>query len=95
MVVGFGTITLRIAQSRSLKEKRAVVKRVIGRLQHQFNASVAEVDPNDRHQWARIGFALVGNDVRLINSKMDKMLNMIDDMMLAEIVDQDMEIFHQ
>jgi uncharacterized protein len=95
MVVGYGTISLRIPECHSLKEKRGVVKQVIGRLRNHFNASIAEVEDNDRHQFAKIGFSLVGNDVRLINSKMDKILNMTEEMMLAEIVDHEMEIFHQ
>ena len=95
MLVGYGTITLRIPYCHSLKEKRGVVKRIISRLRNQFNASVSEVADNDRHQWAKIGFSMVGNDVSLVNSKMDKLLNMVDEMMLAEVVDHEMEIWHQ
>lgn len=95
MVIGFGTISLRIPECHSLKEKRSVIKQIIGRLRNNFNASVAEVGANDQHQFAKIGFCLAGNDVRMINSKMDKMLNMAEEMMLAEIIDHEMEIFHQ
>lgn len=92
MVVGTGTIVLRIPGNTSLKGKRRVVKGIVSRLQHTFNASVAEVGANDNHQRAEIGLALVGNDRRLINSKLDKALNFIEALRLAEVIDTDLEI---
>jgi hypothetical protein len=94
MVVGTGLITLRLHDCRSLKAKRKVVKSMINRLRNNFNASVSEVGSNDIYQKAEIGFSLVGNDAGLINSKIDKLFNLAEDMGLAEIVDTEMEIFH-
>ncbi|OGP60906.1 MAG: hypothetical protein A2V65_05690 [Deltaproteobacteria bacterium RBG_13_49_15] len=94
MVVGYGMITFRIHDCRSLKEKRKVVKSIIAGLQNHFNASVAEVGANDLHQKAEIGFALIGNDHQLINSKIDKMINLADELGLAEIIDTESEIVH-
>jgi uncharacterized protein YlxP (DUF503 family) len=92
MVVGIGTIVLRIPGNTSLKGKRKVVKGVISRLQNTFNASVAEIGANDNHQRAEIGLAFVGNDRRWINSKLDKVLNFVEAMKCAEIIDTEMEI---
>ena len=94
MVVGIGIITLRLHDCRSLKAKRKVVKSMIGRLRNSFNLSMAEVGSNDIYQRAEIGFSLVGNDKALVNSKIDKIFNMADDLGLAEIVDTEMEIIH-
>ena len=47
---------------------------------------------NDVHQRAVVGFALVGNDQSLINSKIDKMFNMAEELGLAEVVDTEMEL---
>ncbi len=94
MVVGIGIITLRLHDCRSLKAKRKIVKSMIGQLHNKFNASVAEVGSNDIYQRAEIGFSLVGNDAALINSKIDKIFNMADDLGLAEIIDTEMEIIH-
>ena len=94
MIVGYGMITFRIHDCRSLKEKRKVVKSIIAGLQNHFNASVAEVGANDLHQKAEIGFALIGNDHQLINSKIDKMINLADELGLAEIIDTESEIVH-
>ncbi|MCK4988140.1 MAG: DUF503 domain-containing protein [Desulfobacterales bacterium] len=92
MVVGIGIITFRLHGCRSLKGKRKVIKSIISRMRNNFNASVAEVGSNDIHQRAEIGFSLVGNDKTLINSKIDKIFNMVDGLGLAEIIDTEMEI---
>ena len=92
MVVGIGIITFRLHDCRSLKGKRKVIKSIISRMRNNFNASVAEVGSNDIHQRAEIGFSLVGNDKTLINSKIDKIFNMVDGLGLAEIIDTEMEI---
>ncbi len=94
MVVGFGKITLRLHDCRSLKGKRKIVKSMINQLQNNFNASVAEVGSNDIHQRAEIGFALAGNSRNMINSKIDKIFNLADDLHLAEIIDTEMEIIN-
>ena len=94
MVVGICLVTFRIHDCRSLKEKRRIVKSLLRRVQNNFNASVAEVGAHDIHQKAQIGFSLVGTDQRVINSKSDKILNMLDETGLAEIVDSELEIIH-
>jgi len=92
MVVGIGIITLRLHECRSLKGKRKIVKSIIGQLRNNFNASVAEVGSNDIYQRAEIGVSLVGNTKNLINSKLDKLFNLVDALGLAEIIDTEMEI---
>ena len=92
MVVGIGIITFRLHECRSLKGKRKIVKSIVNRLRNNFNASVAEVGANDAHQRAEIGFSLVGNDKSLINSKLDKALNFVETLGLAEIIDTEMEL---
>ena len=92
MVVGIGIVVFRLHDCRSLKSKRKVVKSIIQQVRNRFNASVAEVGANDVYQRAELGFALAGNDRKVLNAKIDKIFNMIDDLGLAEIVDSEMEI---
>ena len=94
MVVGIGTITFRLHDCRRLKGKRKVLKSVIARTRNNFNVSMAEVAFQDVYQKSAVGFALVGNDQRVINAKMDKLINLVDGMGLAEMIDTDMEIIH-
>ena len=93
MVVGIGILTFRLHDCRSLKGKRKIVKSIIQRTRNHFNISMAEIGSNDVYQRAEIGFALVGNDQRLINSKIDKIINMTEGFGLAELVDTELEIF--
>ena len=94
MVVGIGTITFRLHECRSLKGKRKVVRSIVSRMRNHFNASVAEVGSNDVYQRAEVGFSMVGNNKAVINSKLDKIINMAEDLGLAEIIDTEIEIIH-
>ena len=94
MVIGFGTVTFRMAECHSLKEKRKIIKSIISRSQNSFNASIAEVSLNDVHQQAEIGFAMVGNDRRVINSKIDKFFEFMENLNLADIIDTSFEIIN-
>jgi uncharacterized protein YlxP (DUF503 family) len=92
MVVGIGSVAFKLHDCRPSKAKRRVVKSIIGQVRNKFNISIAETGSNDVHGRAEIGFALVGNDRKVINSKIDKVFNLIDDLGLAEVVDSEMEI---
>ncbi|MCF8025841.1 MAG: DUF503 domain-containing protein [Desulfobacteraceae bacterium] len=94
MVIGFGTITFRLDQCHGLKEKRKIIKSIISRSKNGFNAAIAEVDFNDMHQRAKIGFALVGNDRRMVNSQIDKLHEFIYRTALAEIIETETEILN-
>lgn len=93
MIVGIGILTFKLHDCRSLKVKRGIIKSIISRLNNQFNISIAEVGSNDIYQKAEIGFAMVGNDRQVINSKIDKLFNMAEGLRLAELIDTEMEIF--
>ncbi len=92
MFVGTGIIELFMADSSSLKEKRGILSRILKRTQNEFNVSIAEVGANDHWKKALIGFAVVGNDKQYINGKIDHILNFIEGLHLAEVVNAKFEI---
>ena len=59
MVVGVSVFELHLPASRSLKEKRRVVKSFVERLHERLRVSVAETGFHDLHQRAEIGVAAV------------------------------------
>ena len=65
------TVNLHLHGIGSLKEKRSIVKSVIGRLQSRFNVSISEVEHNDSKLIATIGAAVVGNDDSFIQSQLE------------------------
>lgn len=94
MVVGICHISLVIHDCHSLKEKRQVLKSLIEKVKNRFNVSVAEVGDNDAWQRAEVGMAAVGNDRAFINSVVDKAMNFIENLHLAEVVDHSIEIIN-
>ena len=75
MIIGVMTAHLAMPGIGSLKEKRSIVKGVIGRLQSRFNVSVSEVDLQDTRQMAVLGMAVVSNDSRFVEEQLDTILN--------------------
>lgn len=94
MVVGVCRVRLAIPEGASLKGKRSVVRRVIARVRAEFNVAVAEVEDLDDHGHAVVGFAVVGNDHRVVNSVIDRVVNHIGGLFLADIEDHSYEILH-
>lgn len=94
MVVGVYRVTLIVHGSHSLKDKRQVIKKLIGGVKNRYNVSISEVSANDLWQRAVLGITAVGNDRAYVNSLLDKVVGFIDHMHLAEIVDQEIELIN-
>ena len=75
MLVGVVRAHMHMAGIGSLKDKRSIVKSLIGRLQSRFNASVSEVEHQDSKTTAVIGLAVVSNDARFVNQQLDAILD--------------------
>ena len=94
MVVGVGSLDLYIPEAHSLKDKRGVVRRIVQRTRNQFEISVAEVDNLDLHQKATIGFAVVTNDGRLADSILNKVVDFVESLYLAQVIRSEFEVIH-
>ena len=75
MTVGVLTAQLHMQGITSLKQKRSIVKGLIGRLKSRFNISIAEVDHQDNKTSAIIAMSMVSNDTRFINQQFDTIIN--------------------
>jgi uncharacterized protein YlxP (DUF503 family) len=92
--VGVCTLKIHIPGSRSLKDKRSVVKSLLMRLQKQFNISVAEVDDHDLWQMATIGFACVSNHTNRVDEVISAAISLIErDYPTIEIVGKELETY--
>ncbi len=92
MKVGICVLELLIFGSRSLKDKRQVVKSLKDRIRHQFNVSIAEVDAHDLRQRATLGIACVACDTQHANSVLSNVINFVEQSHVTEINHYEIEI---
>jgi hypothetical protein len=94
MTVGVALVIFRLHEIRSLKDKRKIVKSLVERSRSRFNVSVAEVADQDVHQKASIGVAVIGNDGRVLNSLLDRIIDFMDSLGLADLVSREIELIN-
>ena len=78
MIVGLLTIQIHLHGMGSLKDKRSIVKSLIGRLKSRFNFSVSEVAAHESKALGVIGLAVVSNDNVFINKQLDTVINFVN-----------------
>ncbi|MDQ0412462.1 MULTISPECIES: DUF503 domain-containing protein [Mesobacillus] len=78
MIVGLAACECIIYDAHSLKEKRAVLQRIITRLKRKFNVSVSEVEHHD--VWQRTTIAVVAVSASKVSTERElhNALKMID-----------------
>lgn len=86
------TMSLVIRDSQSLKDKRRVIKSLKDQIRNKFNVSVAEVDRQDNHQHAVLGFAIVSGDGRFANTVLNKVVDFVQLFHQIQLVDYEVEM---
>ncbi|MGC9194583.1 MAG: DUF503 domain-containing protein [Syntrophobacteraceae bacterium] len=92
MTVGVALVVFRLHEIHSLKDKRRIVKSLVEKSRNRFNVSVAEVGDQDVYERASIGIAAIGNDGRVLNSLLDRIVDFMDSLALAELISREMEL---
>ena len=93
MVVGVLKLKLLIPENHSLKGKRGVLKRIQARVADQFNVSVTECGDQDLRQSAVLGFAAAGTSRPVVEATLQKVVDFIDDLGLAQLGEVGSEFF--
>jgi uncharacterized protein YlxP (DUF503 family) len=94
MFIAVGRFEFFIPESRSLKDKRQVLRSVIQTVRNKFNVSIAEVEYQDLWQRAAVGISCVAESV----GQCRKVLQEVEKVMAktaiggAEIVDRTIQI---
>ncbi|WP_084820129.1 DUF503 family protein [Mesobacillus campisalis] len=78
MIVGLAACECIIYDAHSLKEKRAVLQRIITRLKQRYNVSVSEVDYQDVWQRTKIAIVAVSAARQATERELQNALQMID-----------------
>jgi len=94
MVVGVLTLTLFLPENHSLKGKRGVLKKIKARVSNSFNVSIAECDGHDLWQRAVLGVCQVGSDAPYVDGALRQVVRFIEDMQIAEVGEEHIEILH-
>jgi len=94
MVVGVLKLNLTIPENHSLKGKRGVIKRIQARVAQRFNISVAECGDQDLWQSVVLGFAVAGTSRPVIEATLDKVVDFVDGLGLAEVGATGVEFFY-
>ncbi|MDO3376683.1 DUF503 domain-containing protein [Geoalkalibacter halelectricus] len=94
MVVGIARFDLILHAPQNLKEKRGIVRKILGRCRERFPISAAEVGHHDLWQRSQIGVAVVARDADAVESVLSRMEEEIERIGLAEVCDRESEIVH-
>ena len=92
MIVAVVRLSIYIHHSHSLKEKRAVIRKLVDRTQARFKLHVAEVGGQDTWQRAQLGFAVVGSDAQVVESIADEVIRSIESSVEGQVVSVDREV---
>jgi uncharacterized protein YlxP (DUF503 family) len=94
--LGVATISVGIPGAGSLKDRRQVVRSLTERLKKRFNASCADLGPDDVWERAELASVCAGSSHQEMSSRMDKLCSFVE--RAAEdggfvILDMEREVF--
>lgn len=92
MFVAAARVTLHVHGAQSLKQKRGVLNSIKQRVRNEFNVSIAEVGGQDTWQVAVLGLAAVSEDAQDARVRLERAIEFVEDLHLAEVTDQEVEI---
>ena len=93
MLIGSLQVEVFFPEVASLKEKRYVMQSLKTKIQNRFNVSVAEVDHQDKWQRACLGIACVSSDRKVVDSTLQKILDVFIREDRLEVLGHVVEVF--
>ena len=87
MLIGTCRLELIIPESRSLKNKRQMLKSLKDRIRNKFNVSVAEIDHQVLWQRLTIDIAMVANEYSFIDRALSQILNLVHSEPRINVID--------
>jgi uncharacterized protein YlxP (DUF503 family) len=93
MPIGCLTLEIHLPESRSLKDKRQVIRSLKDRLRHRFNVSVAELDGQDTWQRSVIGIVAISADTAYLEQSLRAALELAENLLGRGLIGHDTELF--
>ena len=89
--LGVLSVAIHIPAAQSLKQKRFVLKSLKDKVRNKFNVSVAELDGQDKWQVSTLGFAMINNDHRYIDSCLANLKSFVEGFPSLDVCDSAIE----
>ncbi|MBI2503110.1 MAG: DUF503 domain-containing protein [Candidatus Latescibacteria bacterium] len=80
-----------LSESRSLKDKRQVVKSLKDRIRNRFNVAVAEVEYQELWQRSTLGLAAISTEGNHANEVLDQVIRFIEQDPRIQLLDYELE----
>ena len=93
MPIGALTLEIQLPYAHSLKDKRAVLRKIRDRLRARFNVAVAEIDQQDAWQHATLGIVSVSNSRELLDSLFRQVLAESERVLGDDVADYSLDFF--
>ncbi len=94
MIVGVLRLELQLYSPQSLKQKRSIVRRILGRCRERYPVSCAETGLQDLWQRAELGFCVTGSNDNSFEAMFEKIESEIERTGLAEICARSSDFLH-
>jgi uncharacterized protein YlxP (DUF503 family) len=92
MPISFCTLEIHMPDAQSLKEKRAVLRKLQDRLRARFNFSISEIDHQDVWQRALIGAVSISGDSQKLQNITDAFVRESESILGRDLVHCEVEI---
>lgn len=92
MVIGVCTLDIYLPTTRSLKDKRRIVKSMIDRIRSKFNVSISELENQDVWGQATLGMAIITTDSTYAQQVLRAAAKIFDQYVEAEVYRLSIEI---
>ncbi|KIL44929.1 DUF503 domain-containing protein [Jeotgalibacillus soli] len=77
-MIAYAECEFHLPHSHSLKEKRAVLQRVLSRVKQKYNVSISEIDYQDTWQRAGIAIVAVASSKQVAEREIQRTLSLMD-----------------
>jgi uncharacterized protein YlxP (DUF503 family) len=94
LTIGALRLTLILHGCRTLKEKRSRIRPILARVRDKFPVSAAEVDRQNTVDAAVLAFVTVSADEATVDSALNRIVDLVEGLGLATIVDSELEMMH-
>lgn len=93
MTIGLLTLEIHIADARSLKDKRQVLRSLKDRLRAHFNVAISELDHQETWQRSRVGVVSISGDGKHLEESMEAIAGESERLLGRDLISQEIEYF--